>query len=518
MDKDKNKKKSLRSYLLPNKTPNKVGVAVSRSQSAKDQSLRYLTSSEAKSNIAISKRPLSFDIRHRNMNGGRNLCVPTDSNLQDDILESDEGSHNKLEEKSVSHESVLNTREGVNTLYLIPTSKARQRNFLQGKVGANSLLGAAELDRVCPNREVTIFVGTWNMNGHSPPKELNDFVLPVGVEHVPDILSFGTQESSSERYEWEVSLQETIGPSHLLFHSVSLGTLHLSTFIRRDLIWYVSIPEEASLSVRPGTAFRTKGAVATCFMLFGTSFLFVTAHLTAHQEKVKERVGDVKKIVHSMDLPKVLPCKNKSKDTHAKQLLFGKNLYKDLYITQNFDYIFWSGDLNFRLSTPRAKVLEWLSKTNFPLPPHLPHGYMHHDQLCSVLADGAAFKGFSEAKITFPPTYKYDPGTQNFDTSSKQRTPAYTDRILYKQRSSRRLSGQLDTPPLRCIVYDSVPSITTSDHKPVWGVFKAHLRPGLDTIPVAAGLFNRDVYLEGLKRRAATLNSAEDATTVCSIQ
>lgn len=54
-------------------------------------------------------------------------------------------------------------------------------------------------------------------------RELNDFVLPINMEHVPDILSFGTQESSSEKFEWEVSLQETIGPSHLLFHSVSLG-------------------------------------------------------------------------------------------------------------------------------------------------------------------------------------------------------------------------------------------------------------------------------------------------------
>lgn len=43
------------------------------------------------------------------------------------------------------------------------------------------------------------------------------------MEHVPDILSFGTQESFSEKFEWEVSLQETIGPSHILFHSVSLG-------------------------------------------------------------------------------------------------------------------------------------------------------------------------------------------------------------------------------------------------------------------------------------------------------
>lgn len=135
----------------------------------------------------------------------------------------------------------------------------------------------------------------------------------MGLEHIPDILAFGTQESCSERFEWEVSLQETLGPSHVLFHSNSLGTLHLAIFLRRDLIWYCSVPEDASLSVRPGTAFRTKGAVASGFMLFGTSFLFVTAHLTAHQEKVKERVADVKKIVNSLDLPRNLPVRNKSK-------------------------------------------------------------------------------------------------------------------------------------------------------------------------------------------------------------
>lgn len=92
-----------------------------------------------------------------------------------------------------------------------------------------------------------------------------------------------------------------------------LGTLHLAIFLRRDLIWYCSVPEDSSLSVRPGTAFRTKGAVASAFTIFGTSFLFVTAHLTAHQEKVKERVSDVKKIVNSLDLPKNLPIRSKNK-------------------------------------------------------------------------------------------------------------------------------------------------------------------------------------------------------------
>lgn len=151
------------------------------------------------------------------------------------------------------------------------------------------------------------------MNGQTPPKELNDFMLPSEIHTIPDILAIGTQESCSERNEWEASLQETLGPSHVLLTSTSLGTLHLALFLRRELIWFCSVPEESSFSTRPGTAFRTKGAIALAVMLFGTSFLFVTAHLTAHQDKVKERVSDIKRIVRNLDLPKDLPTKHKNK-------------------------------------------------------------------------------------------------------------------------------------------------------------------------------------------------------------
>lgn len=37
-------------------------------------------------------------------------------------------------------------------------------------MGSSALLGPAELDRILPNKEITIFVGTWNMNGQNPPK------------------------------------------------------------------------------------------------------------------------------------------------------------------------------------------------------------------------------------------------------------------------------------------------------------------------------------------------------------
>ncbi|XP_018324619.1 inositol polyphosphate 5-phosphatase E isoform X2 [Agrilus planipennis] len=497
-------KKSISKLLLPYK-PNKVGVEP-RAKESVAHSTNVLKAHSFRGTVL--ERPLSLEVnpsmKVKEVNGyirksssfsenDLHLKSP-DSYCEGDILEKS-ASHNNLlkPESSKSNSSTDNLARkallAAHVLRLIPTATARQRNYLQGRIGAHSLLGAVELEKTLPARQVTVFVGTWNMNGQCSPRELNDFVLPTGLEHVPDILVFGTQETTPERFEWEVSLQETLGPSHVLYHSTSLGTIHLAIFLRRDLIWYCSLSDDSSLSVRPGTAFRTKGAVASAFILFGTSFLFVTAHLTAHQEKVKERVSDVKKIVHSLDLPRILPIKNKSRD-----------------VTQNFDYVFWFGDLNFRLASPRSKVLEWISSTSFPLPSHMPHGYMHHDQLCTVLADGAAFHGFTEANITFPPTYKYDPGTQNFDSSSKQRTPAYTDRILYKQRSQRRLNSENDHTQIECVVYDSVSSIKTSDHKPVWGVFRVKIRPGIDTIPLAAGLFNRDVYLEGIHRRATSGN------------
>ncbi|XP_071564424.1 inositol polyphosphate 5-phosphatase E isoform X2 [Temnothorax nylanderi] len=392
-------------------------------------------------------------------------------------------------------------------LNLIPTQKARERNFLHGRIAANSLLGPVELEKVLPNRELKIFIGTWNMNGQNPPKELNDFMLPCDIETVPDLLVIGTQESCSERNEWEAALQETLGPSHVLLTSSNLGTLHLALFIRRDLIWFCSIPEEDSFSTRPGTAFRTKGAVAIALMIFGTSFLFVTAHLTAHQDKVKERVNDIKRIVRNLDLPKELPTRHKSKD-----------------VTQNFDCVFWCGDLNFRLAQPREEVIQWITNTCFPQQSPI---NMHKDQLKNILNEGAVLRGFEEAPIIFPPTYKYDPGTQNFDSSSKQRTPAYTDRILFKgkghtrgyiRRVSYENSNSQKDGVIECLVYDSVPSICTSDHKPVWGVFKATLRPGIDTIPLGAGLFNREVYLEGIRRRAAAMDDSLGTSKVCSIQ
>lgn len=42
-----------------------------------------------------------------------------------------------------------------------------------------------------------------------------------------------------------------------------------------------------------------------------------------------------------------------------------------------------------------------------------------------------AFVGYEEGPVLFRPTYKYDLGTDNYDTSEKMRIPAWTGRISY---------------------------------------------------------------------------------------
>jgi hypothetical protein len=40
-----------------------------------------------------------------------------------------------------------------------------------------------------------------------------------------------------------------------------------------------------------------------------------------------------------------------------------------------------------------------------------------------------ALRGMDEGRLAFPPTYKYDVGTDQYDSSYKARAPAWTDRV-----------------------------------------------------------------------------------------
>lgn len=73
---------------------------------------------------------------------------------------------------------------------------------------------------------------------------------------------------------------------------------------------------------------------------------------------------------------------------------------------------------------------------------------------------GAGRQPFEEMPINFAPTYKYDVGTDNYDTSEKKRSPAWCDRLLH------RGCGKIEQLEYRRH------EVRVSDHRPVTGQFK----------------------------------------------
>ncbi|KAM7415762.1 hypothetical protein PAMA_018023 [Pampus argenteus] len=405
-----------------------------------------------------------------------------------------------LENMGSDSTSVNSMRSTYSVLSPIRPQDVRNRSFLEGSVlGSGALLGAEELDRYFPERRVGIYVATWNMQGEKGlPANLDDLLLPTDSEFAQDFYIIGVQEGCPDRREWEIRLQETLGPYYVMLYAASHGVLYLTVFVRRDLIWFCSEVEHATVTTRIISQIKTKGAVGIGFTFFGTSFLFITSHFTSGDAKVYERILDYNKIVEALALPKGLPDTNPYRSTASD-------------VTTRFDQVFWFGDFNFRLSKDRVDVESIINQTAGDNMGPL----LEHDQLSKEMKDGSIFKGFQEAQIHFRPTYKFDIGCDIYDTTSKQRTPSYTDRILFRNRQA---------DDIKVVKYTSCSNIKTSDHRPVVGVFQVKLRPGRDNIPLGAGQFDRSLYLEGirrritreLKRREARKNQSS-SSSICAI-
>ncbi|XP_039220110.1 phosphatidylinositol polyphosphate 5-phosphatase type IV isoform X2 [Crotalus tigris] len=380
----------------------------------------------------------------------------------------------------------------------IRVTDVRNRSYLEGSLLASgALLGAEELNRYFPDRSVGIFVATWNMQGQKElPEMLDDFLLPSEPDYAQDMYVIGIQEGCPDRREWEIRLQATLGPQYVMSYAAAHGVLYLSFFLRRDLIWFCSEVECATVTTRIVSQFKTKGALGICFTFFGTSFLFITSHFTSGDGKVNERILDYSKTIQALSLPRNIPDTNPYRSSP--------------YVTTRFDNVFWFGDFNFRLNEDREVVEQLLSPgQELDVP-----GLLQHDQLLEEMQRGSIFKGFQEAPIFFRPSYKFDVGQDTYDTTSKQRTPSYTDRVIYRSRHQHEIHA---------VKYSACFGIRTSDHRPVYGLFRVKVRPGRDNIPLAAGLFDRELYLIGIKRRITRQLQKKQAlknqksSTICSV-
>ena len=134
------------------------------------------------------------------------------------------------------------------------------------------------------------------------------------------------------------------------------------------------------------------------------------------------------------------------------------------------DVVFWLGDFNYRIDLPGDQVKQCVYNGDLVT-------LKSADQLGKAKADGQTFVGFQEGDIHFAPTYKYDTFSDDYDTSEKCRSPAWTDRILWRVRHPVDDALVNEQPERVCeqLLYDRA-ELKTSDHRPVGALFAVNLR------------------------------------------
>lgn len=297
------------------------------------------------------------------------------------------------------------------------------------------------------SQTIRIFIGTWNVNGQAPSVSLVDW-LSCDPEP-PDIYAIGFQELdlSKEAYlfndspreeEWLAAVINSLHPKakYRKISLVRLVGMMLIVFVKEQHFAYIRGVATDNVGTGIMGKLGNKGGVAVRLDIHNTSICFVNAHLAAHVEEYERRNQDYRDICSRISFPKFLPPKT----------------------IKDHDQIYWFGDLNYRITEMDVSTVKHLiEKNNFD-------DILVYDQLKQNYLAGRAFEKYTEGRITFRPTYKYDTGSDEWDSSEKNRAPAWCDRILWKGEKISQIS------------YRSHPSLKISDHKPVSALFEAEIR------------------------------------------
>ncbi|GKY99579.1 hypothetical protein MPSEU_000912200 [Mayamaea pseudoterrestris] len=321
---------------------------------------------------------------------------------------------------------------------------------------------------------ISVFVGTANLGNTAPNQaSLSEWIPYDGTASM--ILPAGMHRSSSDAPLGLIVLgfqEATFAGGSESENNDPLGTKKLHLMLQRHLPSYSHIVKHVRGEMRleifchsetcsarvlhvgaqnTGLAGRpNKGGIQAQLLVKNNLRLsFTTCHLEAHE-------GTAKYKIRCSTMADILHGTRPAGEMH------------DATITSHYAFVL--GDLNFRTDLPKETVkddddhkkqvrgivddMDWMT-------------LREHDELKRALENKDCLVGFNDSlPINFPPTFKVErgPGYKYVD----KRRPSYTDRILYK--ASHDLDGRL-----RPLLYEGVEHFTTSDHKPVRGVYEIQL-------------------------------------------
>ncbi|RZB58551.1 Type IV inositol polyphosphate 5-phosphatase 11, partial [Glycine soja] len=219
-----------------------------------------------------------------------------------------------------------------------------------------------------------------------------------------DLLAVGLQEAPPcPRNKVATLLSAALDESHTLIGKVIMQSLQVNLFGPKDAGPFIngeinlhqsfSCVTNNLLGAAEEIIGRKKGAVAIRINYKGIRMVFISCHLSGtyvpHARKVEERNSQCKHISHFF---------------FSK---FWNPYFRPSHIT------IWLGDLNYRLQGIDTYPARSLIEQDL-------HPRLHSkDQLLQEAGRGQIFNGFCEGTLTFKPTYKYNKGSSNYDTSHK---------------------------------------------------------------------------------------------------
>uniref|UniRef100_A0A8B9F6Y4 phosphatidylinositol-3,4,5-trisphosphate 5-phosphatase n=1 Tax=Amazona collaria TaxID=241587 RepID=A0A8B9F6Y4_9PSIT len=303
---------------------------------------------------------------------------------------------------------------------------------------------------------ISVYVGTWNMGSTPPPRSIASWLTSKGLGRTQDettaciphdIYVIGTQENSLGDREWveflRASLKTLMAIDYRVVALQCLWSIKIVVLVKPEHERRISHVHTSSVKTGIANTLGNKGAVGVSFLFNGTSFGFVNCHLASGSEKTHRRNQNYSDILHS--------------------LVLGDKRLGGFDLTLRFTHLFWFGDLNYRLDMDVQDTLAHISKKEF-------EALLAVDQLNLEREKNKVFLRFSEGDISFPPTYRYERGSQDSymwqkfkPTGMRINVPSWCDRILWKSHPETHVV---------CNSYGCTDDIVTSDHSPVFATFE----------------------------------------------
>lgn len=306
-----------------------------------------------------------------------------------------------------------------------------------------------------------LHIVTWNVGSATPPDDITSLLgLNVGDGNT-DMYIIGLQEVNSminKRLkdalftdQWSEVCMERLSPfGYVLVTSQRMQGVLLLVFAKYFHLPFLRGVQTETTRTGLGGYWGNKGGVSARMSVYGHTICFLNCHLPAHMENSDQRMEDFESILQQQQF----------EGQAATGVL-------------DHDVVFWFGDLNFRIDDLEMQVVKSAIDNNkFSI-------LWEKDQLNMAKDSETVLEGFQEGPLKFPPTYKFDVGTNTYDTSGKKRKPAWTDRILWRLRATApagagkrgSISGLTSGAKVTQHNYRSHMEFTVSDHKPVSSIF-----------------------------------------------